>query len=134
MPRVPKGLPALFALGLAAAPMASGAAPPEPQSDGHRHDTITAECHAPAQSTCYFNILLYRGGLRPVKVKGGQKLEVKDLEVGKDLYLVMVDEPPPTSFATCRARVGDRSPCVWGLLSSSISELRSASTLPIQSQ
>jgi hypothetical protein len=115
------GALALAAFAVAAAPIAAAAA--APTADGHRHDNVVAECRAPAESICYFNILLYRGGMRTLKVRGGEKLDVRDVEEGKDIFMVTIDEPAPTNFAICRAAIQDSHPCLWDYVKSSITNV-----------
>jgi len=125
----------LFALSLTAAgpPTALaqfGVSPiPVPQSDkpyigpdGHQHDTVTVHCFAELGHTCYFKILRAKGGVVPVKLAATLRTEVIDLEIGKDLFTVKIDQPPPNSFSVCRAEATDTPPCHWGVVKSSINE------------
>ena len=88
--------------------------------DGHKHDTVTITCSASTSQTCYFNIILARGGMRAVRLRGQDETFLSDMETGRDLYIVTVDTPAPTSISICRASEFETPPCRWGYLQKSI--------------
>jgi hypothetical protein len=103
------------------------APPPDPSKpyvgpDGHQHDTVSVHCNAELGHDCYFAILRAKGGVKLVKLGSHLQLNVDDLEIGKDLFTAMVDNPPPTSLSVCRAEASDTIPCRWGVLKVAINE------------
>jgi hypothetical protein len=90
--------------------------------DGHQHDTVYATCSSTSAQYCYFNILRAKGGVMPAKVAHGSVTALNDLEIGKDVFIVTLDQPPPNSISMCRAMAIDSSPCRWGVLARAIND------------
>jgi len=116
------GLAALALLALTPATGSAQFAKPPVGLDGHQHDSVYVQCTSTSAAYCYFYVLRAKGGVALAKVPHGQAMTLNDLEIGKDYFTVMLDQPPPTSLSLCRAMATDAAPCRWGVLKGSIND------------
>lgn len=65
-------------------------------------DTVPFGCGADPSMTCYFSIRFANGTAhRNFTMRGGTQDNISNVEPGRDLYLVSIDQSPPTDPNQC---------------------------------